>query len=158
MATITNTKLYSLTLPGGGAPYGNVTALAYPVRTNDKGKWLDGDSSDPAASGDALRLGVIPAGFRPYDAVIAVNKAISGLAGKIGFAYADGVDDPDVPQDDDAFFAAGDFGTVGIVRKDGESGIPHLPKDAFLELTTTGAPSAAGEAYVVIIGIAEGQP
>ena len=155
---ITNTKLPALTLPGGGAPYGNVTALRYPVITNDSGKWIDGDGKEPAASGDVLRLGIIPAGFRPLWAFVCVNKPISGLAGKIGFSYRDGEDDDKVPQKDDAWFTAADFGAEGITERDGSLASPSLPKDAVLELTASGAPSAAGEAHVVLVGIAEGQP
>jgi len=155
MATITNTKLRGVPLPGN-APYGNVTALAYPIFTDDKGKWLDGDSMEPAASGDVLRLGIVPAGFRPLDALLCVNKAVTGLSGKVGFSYCDGEDDPDVPQDDDAWFTSANFGTVGVTKKTGAIVAPRLPKDAFLEVTASGAPSAAGEAWLVLIGINHG--
>lgn len=155
MATITNTKLRGVPLPGN-APYGNVTALAYPIFTDDKGKWLDGDSMEPAASGDILRLGVIPAGFRPLHAYVSVNKPISGLSGKVGFEYVDGEDDPDIPQKDDAWFTAADCGSEGITPRDGSLASPRLPKDSYLILTATGAPSGAGEAWIVLVGINHG--
>lgn len=155
MARITNTKVRSVPVPGV-APYGNVSALAFPIFTDDKGKWVEGDSMEPAASGDILRLGIVPAGFRPLDALLCVNKAISGLSGKVGFEYCDGEDDPDVPQDDAAWFTAGNFGAEGVTQKDGAIVAPRLPKDSYLILTASGAPSAAGEAWVVLIGINHG--
>lgn len=155
MAEITNTHLRAVPVPGV-SPYGNLSAMCYPVITDDKGKWLDGDSAEPAASGDVLRLGIVPAGFRPLDALLCVNKAVTGLSGKVGFSYCDGEDDPDVPQDDDAWFTAADFGAVGVTKKTGAIAAPRLPKDAFLEVTASGAPSAAGEAWVVLVGINHG--
>jgi hypothetical protein len=155
MATITNTKVRAVPVPGV-APYGNLSAMAYPIVTDDKGKWVEGDSMEPAASGDVLRLGIIPAGFRPLWAYISVNKAVTGLSGKVGFSYCDGEDDPDVPQADDAWFTSGDFGTEGITERDGSLASPRLPKDAFIEVTASGAPSAAGEAWIVLVGINHG--
>lgn len=155
MATITNTKLRSVPVPGV-SPYGNMSAMAYPIFTDDAGKWVDGDSAEPAASGDVLKLGVIPAGFRPLWAYVTVNKAISGLSGKVGFEYCDGEDDPDIPQKDDAWFTSANCGSEGITERDGSLASPRLPKDSFLILTASGAPSGAGEAWIVLVGINHG--
>ena len=157
MAEITNTHVRYVRQPGT-APYGNVYALAFPIFTDDKGVWTDGDSLEPAASGDILRLGIIPAGFRPLEAYVSVNKPIAGLSGKVGFAYVDGEDDEDVPQKDDAWFTAANCGTEGITRRDGTFPSPYMPKDSYLILTASGAPSGKGEAWVVLVGIVEGQP
>lgn len=156
MALIIHTTINHMLLPGGGAPYGNVTAMDYPVVTNEDGRWIDGDAKEANASGDVLRIGILPKGFRPLEAYLSVNKAISGLQGKVGFTYCDGEDDADVPQKDDAWFTAADFGSEGITRRDGGMASPRLPKDAYVEVATTGAASGAGEAHVILVGIAEG--
>lgn len=157
MATITNTHVRYVRQPGT-APFGNGYYLMFPIFTDDKGVWIDGDSPDPAASGDVLRLGTLPAGFRPIDAVVAVNKPIGGLSGKVGFAYTDEQDDPDVPQRDDAWFTAADCGTEGMVVRDGTFPAHYMPKESYLIFTVSGAPSGEGEAWVILSGVVEGQP
>lgn len=157
MAIIANTHVRYVRQPGT-APYGNGYYLMFPIFTDDKGVWIDGDSTNPAASGDVLRLGTIPAGFRPIDAVVSVNKPISGLSGKVGFVYTDGVNDPDVPQKNDAWFTAANCGTQGLIVRNGTFPAHYLPKEAYLTFTASGAPSGKGEAWVILSGIVEGQP
>ena len=158
MADIINQHVRYVRQPGT-APFGNVYALAFPIFTDSTGVWIDGDSPNPAKSGDVLKLGCIPAGFRPIEAYVSVNKPISGLAGKIGFQYRDGEDDADVPQKDNAWFTSASFGTKGITRRTGtDPASPYLPKESYLILTASGAPSGEGEAWIYLVGIVEGQP
>ena len=64
-------------------------------------------------------------------------KPLTGTA-SLGFAYADGVDYADVPQNDKYFFADKDLGTKGRIRADG-SDLVVLPKPANLILTCAAA-------------------
>ena len=75
----------------------------------------------------------------PYgnDTTAYVMKPLTGTA-SLGFAYADGVDYADVPQNDKYFFADKDLGTKGRIRADG-SDLVVLPKPANLILTCAAA-------------------
>ena len=128
---------------GGAAPYGNVTALYYQVATNASGAVLESDSSAAVASGDVIDLGPIPAGIRLDDVLITVSTAMSAsVTGKLGFAYADGVDSTAVPQND-AYFGTGyALSAAAVLRKTATTAPVRLPKDARLILTTGGAANA----------------
>ena len=128
---------------GGAAPYGNVTALYYQVATNASGAVLESDSSAAVASGDVIDLGPIPAGMRLDDVLITVSTAMSAsVTGKLGFAYADGVDRADVPQND-AYFGTGyALSSAAVLRKTATTAPVRLPKEARLILTTGGAANA----------------
>ena len=128
---------------GGAAPYGNVTALYYQVATNASGAVLESDSSAAVASGDVIDLGPIPAGLRLDDVLVTVSTAMSAsVTGKLGFVYADGVDDARVPQNDAYFFAATSLAAAALVRKTATTAPVVLPKEARLILTTGGAANA----------------
>ena len=139
---------------GGAAPYGNVTALYYQVATNASGAVLESDSSAAVASGDVIDLGPIPAGIRLDDVLITVSTAMSAsVTGKLGFAYADGVDSTEVPQDADYFFAGADLAAAARLRTTTANAVVRLPKAAYLTLTVKGAAIAqVGKADVVIGG------
>lgn len=128
---------------GGAAPYGNVTALYYQVATNASGAVLESDSSAAVASGDVIDLGPIPAGMRLDDVLITVSTAMSAsVTGKLGFAYADGVDSTAVPQND-AYFGTGyALSAAAVLRKTATTAPVRLPKEARLILTTGGAANA----------------
>ncbi|RUR68684.1 hypothetical protein EJP67_16605 [Variovorax guangxiensis] len=154
----------------GGTPYGNKTVHKYQLDTNSSGGVVDGDSTAALASGDKVRLGKIPAGFELHGALVLVSTAFTAsVTGKLGFEYADGVDDtqaaadaqsrPYVPQDDDYFGAAFALNTAGRYPASNTAVRPvTLPKDAFLILTTGGAANAKVAAMDVLVeGVDRGQ-
>ena len=142
MAKITR-KTASQPQYGGFAPYGNLTALYYQVATNATGAVIESDSTAAVASGDVIDLGPIPAGMRLDDVLITVSTGMSAsVTGKLGFAYADGVDRTDVPQND-AYFGTGyALSAAAVLRKTAATAPVRLPKEARLILTTGGAANA----------------
>lgn len=127
----------------GSAPYGNLTALYYQVATNATGAVIESDSTSAVASGDVIDLGPIPAGIRLDDVLVTVSTAMSAsVTGKLGFAYADGVDVAATPQNDAYFFAATSLASAAIIRKTATTAPIVLPKEARLILTTGGAANA----------------
>jgi len=154
MATVTK-KRYQDTQNFGAVPYGNLTTLEYVVTTNASGAVVNSDSTAAVASGDVIRIGILPAGFRLHDSLTIVNDAFTAsVTGTLGFAYADGVDDATVPQDADYFGAAVAINTAGRYRASNNSVVPvTLPKDAFLTLTTGGANhTTAANAVILVTG------
>ena len=142
MAKITR-KTASQPQYGGFAPYGNTTSLYYQVATSAAGAVIESDSTAAVASGDVIDLGPIPAGMRLDDVLITVSTGMSAsVTGKLGFAYADGVDRADVPQND-AYFGTGyALSAAAILRKTATTAPIRLPKEARLILTTGGAANA----------------
>lgn len=143
----------------GGVPYGNKTGLIYRLATNASGVWTDSDQTTAVASGDKLRLGVLPAGLLLVDCLAIISDLFTAsVTGALGFEYVDGVDSTAVPQDADYFFAALAFSATGRTRANNLAVAPvRLPKDAYLILTTGGANiAAAGVADFVIEGILTG--
>ena len=142
MAKITR-KTASQPQYGGFSPYGNLTALYYQVATNATGAVIESDSTAAVASGDVIDLGPIPAGIRLDDVLITVSTAMSAsVTGKLGFAYADGVDSTAVPQND-AYFGTGyALSAAAVLRKTATTAPIRLPKEARLILTTGGAANA----------------
>ena len=142
MAKITR-KTASQPQYGGFSPYGNLTALYYQVATNATGAVIESDSTAAVASGDVIDLGPIPAGMRLDDVLITVSTAMSAsVTGKLGFAYADGVDSTAVPQND-AYFGTGyALSAAAVLRKTATTAPIRLPKEARLILTTGGAANA----------------
>lgn len=139
---------------GGAAPYGNLSALAYHVQTNASGAVINSDSTAAVASGDVVDLGPLPAGMRLDDVIATISTAwTASVTGKLGFAYADGVDSTDVPQNDAYFFAATSLASAAIIRKTATTAPVTLPKEARLILTTGGAANAkASRTDVRVIG------
>lgn len=119
--------------------------LQYTLQTAANGGALAGtaNSVTAIASGDVVNLGVIPAGSLINDACAVVSTAFTAsVTGTLGFAYVDGVDSTEVPQDADYFMAAAAINTAGVYRKTNTTAPVTLPKDAFLTLTTGGAANA----------------
>lgn len=133
----TVTHFYTFT-----APYGNTTTLGYNVKTNALGIVM-GDSGTAPKDGDVIDMGFLPEGWCLADAQVFVTEGMTAsMTGSLGFAYADGIDDTDVPQDAEYFVKAGaDLASAGRLRADG-SKLVVLPKPARLILTLAGATNA----------------
>lgn len=157
MATITkNTKDLAVSL--GSTPYGNLSALHYKAQTNAAGAVLGADSSAPVASGDKVRVGVLPAGFKLVDSEVIVSDAwTASVTANLGFEYVDGVDDATAPQNATYFGAALAVNAVGRLRNATNNAPVTLQKEAWLILTTDGAANASASVTdIVVFGIAEG--
>lgn len=146
-------KQYTKRQFGGFSPYGNVTHLTFGLKTASDGSAVNSDVADPVAAGDVLDLGQLPAGMRLDDASIFVKTGMTAtITGKLGFKYEDGVNDTDVPQDDDYFGTGFDLAAAG--RKRANTGeLVTLPKTARLILTTAVAANAkASDIKVLVVG------
>lgn len=159
MATIKKLR-YQDDATFGGVPYGNTTSRSFNLTTNASGVAANSDTAAAIGNGDSVVLGLLPAGMLLQDAVATVSDAFTALTvGKLGFAYADGVDSTEVPQDDDYFFAAATLTlhTLGTYRKVTSTAPVRLPKDANLVLISSGAAHAsAGVADFRITGVLGG--
>lgn len=133
MATLTKKQVLT-EYQFGGTPYGNAVVLKYSLETNSSGVWTEGDSTGAIGATDKLRLGVLPAGMRLDDALAIVSDAFRASSTlKVGFEYVDGVDDTDVPQDDDYFFASLALDSAARTPAANTGVRPLiLPKDAYL--------------------------
>lgn len=160
MATVT--KDYVKTLRKmGGVPYGNAWKQIYTFATNASGVMVDSDKATAVASGDVVRIGVLPAGLELHGCLSIVSDAFTAsTTADIGFAYVDGVDSTAVPQDADYFDAALDTAAQGRTAAANLAVKPEvLPKDAYLILTIGGANHASvGRLDVIVEGIATGTP
>lgn len=151
--TLNSTRRYPFT---NVAPYGNLSVQVFPLKTNASGGALDADSSAPLAIGDVVDLGPLQEGLRLDDAQIIVTTGMSTSAspvtGSLGFAYEDGVNDAEVPQNA-AYFGSGlALSIVGRVRAAGST-LVTLPKPARLILTTAGMANAkASDVKVLVFG------
>ncbi len=70
MATITKLGLQDPANQLGASPYGNLTAFRYVLKTIASGAVEGGDSTTAVASGDTVKIGLLPAGFRLIDSEI----------------------------------------------------------------------------------------
>jgi hypothetical protein len=137
----------------GVAPYGNLSVQAFSLKTNASGGALDADSSAALAIGDVVDLGPLQEGLRLDDAQIIITTGLTAsVTGSLGFAYEDGVDSAEVPQDA-AYFGSGlALATAARVRATG-SKLVVLPKPARLTLTTAGAANAkVSDIKVLVFG------
>jgi len=159
MATIKKLR-YQDDAPFGGVPYGNTTIKSFNLTTKANGAAVNSDSTSAIGDGDSVVLGLLPAGMVLQDAIATVSDAFTALTvGKLGFAYADGVDSTEVPQDDDYFFATATLTlhTAGTYRKVAATAPVRLPKDANLVLISSGAAHASvGVADFRIVGVLGG--
>ncbi len=142
----------------GSTPWGNFTALRYLMATNAVGAVIGSDSAAAVASGDKVKVGLLPAGFRLVDSEIIIAVGLSAsVTAKVGFEYEDGVDVTDVPQDDDYFGTGLAMSAAARLRNVTANASVVLPKPAWLIVTTGGAANAkASSAEIVVLGIAEG--
>ena len=159
MATITKKKVLNLK-QFGGTPYGNKATLEFNLTTNAIGAFADSDVATAVQSGDKIRLGVLPAGFRPDDSQVIVSDAFSAsVTANIGFEYVDGVDSAAVPQNASYFGSALALSSAARLRNATTNAPVTLPKDAYLILTTGGAANAVvGVADIFIEGVLTGAP
>lgn len=159
MATITKKKIASQ-LQFGPAPYGNHTILDFNLTTNATGAFTDSDTATGIASGDKVRLGILPAGFKTFDSQVIISTAFTALVtGNLGFEYVDGVDSAAVPQSATQFGTALALNAAGRLRNATTNAPITLPKDAYLILTTSGAANAkVAVADIFIEGILNGAP
>lgn len=158
MATITKLGIPDPSNQLGAAPYGNLTAFRYVLKTVASGAVEGGDSTTAVASGDTVKIGLLPAGFRLIDSEIVVKTGLTAtITAKVGFAYADGVDSTAVPQDDDFFSTGITVATAGRYRNATSNASVTLPKEAWLTLTTAVAANAkASELEIIVFAINEG--
>ncbi len=158
MATITKLGIPDPSNQLGAAPYGNLAAFRYVLKTVASGAVEGGDSTTAVASGDVVKIGLLPAGFRLIDSEVIVKTGMTPtVTAKLGFAYADGVDSTAVPQDD-AFFGTGlTVAAAGRLRNATTKTSLTLPKEAWLTLTTAVAANAkASELEIIVFAINEG--
>jgi len=162
MSTVTKKNARRLPDPTfDGVPYGNVAMLEFEMQTNSSGVMTDSDKETAVAVGDKVILGVLNGGMRLSDALAIIPAAFTALTtAKLGYEYVDGVDDADVPQDDDYFFSALDTASAGRTRMGNDGVVPvTLPKDAYLVLTVGGADHAsAGHLVVDVLAAMVGRP
>ena len=159
MATITKKKVLNQK-QFGGTPYGNKATLEFNLTTNAIGAFADSDVATAVQSGDKIRLGVLPAGFRPDDSQVIVSDAFSAsVTANIGFEYVDGVDSAAVPQNATYFGSAVALSSAARLRNATTNAPVTLPKDAYLIVTTGGAANAVvGVADIFIEGVLTGAP
>ena len=138
----------------GGVECGNQLLFHKAFTTLANGAPGDCNTNTALAIGDVVNLVRLDAGTLLTDAQLIVSDAFgAGVTADIGFAYADGVDSTDVPQDADYFFAEADLSAAARLRTTTANAVVRLPKAAYLTLTVKGAAIAkVGKADVVING------
>jgi hypothetical protein len=159
MATVN--KKNALRLQQYAGPDGNVWADRFTFTTNSSGIFVDSDKTTAVASGDVVRIGVLPAGLEIHTSLAIVSDAFTAsTTADIGFAYVDGVDVTATPQDADYFNAALATSSTGRTAAANAAVAPVvLPKDAYLTLTIGGANHASvGVLDVIVTGICKGRP
>lgn len=153
MATIT--KKPNPRIQVGATPWGNAHGLQYTLATEANGSAIGADSTAAIASGDKVRLGVIPAGTTLLDSQAIVSTAFTAaVVGDLGFEYWDGVNSAAVPQDAQYFGAALVLNATGRLRNATTKAPVTLPKDAWLVLTTGGADNAKAARVDVVLSVA----
>lgn len=152
MATITKKALPS-EAQFGGTPYGNATKLQFNLTTNAVGAAVNSDTATGIGLGDVVRIGILPAGAKLFDALAIVSTNFTAaVTAKVGFLYVDGVDSTAVPQNDAYFFTAGAvLTTAAALRSNAPTAPLTLPKDAYLVITTAGAANAKAAVLDVIV-------
>ena len=153
---MTTTSLLASNDVQGNAPYSNSYVESFQFITNSSGHFVNSDfPSTAVADGRVVRLGKLPAGLELHSAILTVGDAFTASTTcKIGFAYVDGVDDTNVPQDDDYFIlATASLASVGVIGSNNPAvSRVTLPKDAYLILTNTTLHASAGRADVTVFG------
>lgn len=142
----------------GGVPYGNMAVEHYRIVAKEDGTILGADAYGPPKADDVLVLGVLEQGFRLDDAQIIVKTGMaSGITADVGFVYADGADDANVPQDAAYFASDADFASAARIRCQSAK-LVTLPKQALLTVTLKEADSeAAADIDILIYGEKFGQ-
>lgn len=143
---------------GAAGAYGNTTTLDFKLKTNAIGAAENSDSAAAIAAADVVDLGPLPAGMRLDDASILISVGMTAtITGSLGFAYEDGVDSAEVPQDA-AYFGTGlNLATAARLRANAAKAPVVLPKQARLILTTAVADNAkASQIDVLVTGELQG--
>lgn len=139
-----------------GTPYGNAATLLYSLTANSDGAVVNSNSASAIASGDVVRMGILPAGMRLDDAKVLVSTNLSAtVTGSLGFAYVDGVDVAGAAAQDNDYFGSGiAVGVVGRYAASNTGVRPvTLPKDAYLILTTAAAANAKAAQVDVLVNV-----
>lgn len=158
MAKVTLKQFGSRQFGGAAGAYGNTTTHYYKLETGSNGAALNADSTAAIATADVVDLGPLPEGMRLDDASILISTGMTAtITGSLGFAYADGVDDTDVPQDV-AYFGTGlNLATAARLRASAAKALKTLAKPARLILTTAVADNAkASKIEVLVSGVLQG--
>ena len=140
---------------GGVTPYGNLTTLRYLLQTTAAGIVAMSNAVAAVAVNDAISFEYpLPAGFLIEDLQVIVSDHFgASVTCDIGFAYADGVDDTNYPQDLTYFGSALALSAAARLRTTSAKALFALPKDAYLVVTVKGAAIAeAGKAQIVVHG------
>ena len=158
MAKVTLKQFGTRQFGGAAGAYGNTTTLYFKLETGSNGAALDADSTAAIAAADVVDLGPLPEGMRLDDLSLLISTGMTAtITGALGFAYADGVDSDDVPQDA-AYFGTGlNLATAARLRASAAKALVTLPKPARLILTTAVAANAkASKIEALVIGELQG--
>ena len=137
---------------GGVETEGNVTSYRAKLETNATGAALNSTSTAALGIADKVVLALLPGGMLLEDAQIIVSTAMTAaVVGSLGFEYADGVDDSDVPQDAAYFGTALVLNAAGRLRTASTKAPIKLAKAANLILTLAGAANAKASRVDVIV-------
>jgi len=142
----------------GGVPYGNTTTLEFDMNTTS-GVVDDSNVATAVQIDDVIEIGVLPAGFRIMDALIIISAVYTASSTfTIGFAYVDGVDDANVPEDADYFTADLAADSAARTPADNTAVAPiELPKAAYLTIDNgVAAQATTGAVTVLVQGILRG--
>jgi len=145
----------------GGVPYGNSTTLEFKMTTDSSGIVENTDATAALGSGDTVLLGILPVGAKLLNCLSIVSNAFTAASTcKLGFKYVDGVDDSDVPQDDDYFHAALALNAAGRTVANNTAVAPVvLPKAAYLFITHSAHTQAeAGRVDFLVDVLLQGAP
>ena len=159
MATVTKNAIKHDVIQSG--PYGNAWRNVYTFQTNSSGVMTNSDQTTAVVQTNVVRIGILPAGLQLLTSLHVISDAFSAsTTANIGFAYVDGVDDTNVPQDADYFGAAVATSSQARLAAANATVSPVvLPKDAYLILTVGGADHAsAGRLDVIVDGVWKGLP
>ncbi len=151
MATITK-KFLPQERSHAGA-FGNEWVKTYGFATNSSGYIVDSDTPAAAVGAtDVIRLGILPAGLQLIDAkVIISDGSTASITYNLGFAYVDGVDSTDVPQDADYFVTGSTSAATAVRQLANNTGVRPvtLPKEAYLIWTN----AVAAHASVCVVDV-----
>ncbi|MFI8608513.1 hypothetical protein ACIGFL_09330 [Pseudomonas sp. NPDC077649] len=152
MAKVTLKQFGNRQFGGAAGAYGNTTTLKFALQTGANGAALNADSTAAIAAGDVVDLGPLPEGMRLDDMSMLISTGMTAtITGSLGFAYADGVDSTEVPQDA-AYFGTGlNLATAARLRAAAAKALVTLPKPARLILTTAVAANAKASKIEVLV-------
>lgn len=159
MGTITK-KQFRTRQFGGVSPNGNLAVLPFQLVTNSAGGLTPADVETAIQIADVVVLGSLPAGMRLDDSLLKISTGMTASStGSLGFKYADGVDDPNVPQDASYFGAGLAMATAATLRNATTKAVVTLPKEALLIYTHAGANNVkASKTDILIFGELTGSP